>query len=380
VRLVVYTDYLYRERNGVVFGERAFVRFLGALAQERGGLRLLGRLDRGTGPAHYRLDDAIEFVPLPYYARLTQIGAVARSVPGTLARMWRALDDADAVWSLGPYPHAIALALMALIRRRRLVLGVRQDFPAYIRHRHPEKRHLRLAASALEAAWRTLALLSRVVAVGPDLAQRYRHSRGVLQATISLITRVDVQAGARAAGRSYEGQMLTLLTVGRLDAEKDPLLLLDVLLLLRGRDARWRLIVCGEGDLSEAFSARVAELGLSEHCELRGYVPLDGGLLDLYRDSHVFILLSRTEGLPQVLIEACASGLPSVATAVGGIRSLGDSSLLVEPGDADAAAAAVQRLVDDPALRERLVQAGLKRARRATLEVEARRVDEFISS
>ena len=51
--------------------------------------------------------------------------------------MWRSLDSSDAVFSLGPYPHAIALALIALIRRRRLVLGVRQDFPAYVRHRHP---------------------------------------------------------------------------------------------------------------------------------------------------------------------------------------------------------------------------------------------------
>src|SRR5437764_11128817 len=124
MRLVVYTDYIYRERAGSVFAERAFVRFLGALAHELAEVRLLGRLDHGPGPARYPLDSAIEFVPLPHYERLTQIGSVARTAPTMLKRMWRALDDADAVWSLGPHPPALALALLALLRRRRLVLGV----------------------------------------------------------------------------------------------------------------------------------------------------------------------------------------------------------------------------------------------------------------
>src|SRR5205085_1910794 len=82
-------------RGGTVFAGRAFVRFLGALARELGGLRLLGRLDHGPGQAHYPLDGAIEFIALPHYARLTQIGPVLCSVPGTVRRMWRALDDAD---------------------------------------------------------------------------------------------------------------------------------------------------------------------------------------------------------------------------------------------------------------------------------------------
>jgi glycosyltransferase involved in cell wall biosynthesis len=380
VRLVAYTDYLYRERDGAVFADRAFVRFIGALAYELHGLRLLGRLDHGPGPAHYALGDAIEFVALPHYARLTQAVPFARSLPGTLKRMWRALDGTDTVFSLGPHPPALALALIALLRRRRLVLGVRQDFPAYTRHRHPGRVHLQLAALGLEGIWRALALARPVIVVGPDLAWRYRRASRVLEIAVSLITAADVQAGRRAAGRTYDGEALTVLTVGRLDAEKNPLLLADVLALLRKEDPRWRLVVCGEGDLAGALRARIEALGLTEHCELRGYVPLDGGLLDLYRESHAFLHVSRTEGLPQVLIEAYASGLPSVATAVGGVRSLGDCSLLVEPGDAAAAAAAVQRLIDDRSLCDRLIAASFRRAERATLEAQVAAVARFIGS
>ena len=71
--------------------------------------------------------------------------------------------------------------------------------------------------------------MTPVVAVGPDIARRYRRSPRLLDVTVSLIGEDDVAAGAAAARRSYDGDALTLLTVGRLDAEKNPLLLPDVL-------------------------------------------------------------------------------------------------------------------------------------------------------
>ena len=78
---------------------------------------------------------------------------------------------------------------------------------------------------------------------------------------------------------------------------------------------------------------RLRELGVADHADLLGYVPIDGGLLDLYRSSHAFLHVSWTEGLPQTLFEAFASGLPVVATAVGGVpAAVGDAALLVEPG------------------------------------------------
>jgi glycosyltransferase involved in cell wall biosynthesis len=235
-------------------------------------------------------------------------------------------------------------------------------------------------AWVLETCWRALALRTPVVTVGADLALHYRRSPRVLNATISLIGADDVKAGSAAAARSYEVGQLTLLTVGRIDAEKNPLLVAEVLRLLRQRDPRWRLVVCGEGNLANALERRLRELGLADHCELLGYVPLDGGLLDVYRGSHTFLHVSRTEGLPQVLIEAYACGLPSVATAVGGVRNLGDCSLLVPPDDAVAAAEAAQRLIDDAALRSRLIEAGLKRAAELTLEGEAAAVARFLGA
>src|SRR5204863_2166727 len=138
---------------------------------------------------------------------------------------------------------------------------------------------------------------------------------------------------------------------------------------------RWRLVVCGEGPMQEALRERLRELGVNDRAELPGYVPLGGGLEEAYRDSHAFLHVSWTEGLPQVLLEAFAARLPVVATDVGGVGAVaGGAALLVPAGDATAAAEAVRRLAGDAELRERLVEAGVERVRQRTTEAERRRL------
>ena len=91
--------------------------------------------------------------------------------------------------------------------------------------------------------------------------------------------------------------------------------------------------------------------------------------------------MSWTEGVPQVLFEAFAAGLPVVATAVGGVpEQVGDAAVLVPPGSAGAAADALASLARDPALGERLAGRGLERVRARTLESESARVAAFIAA
>ena len=379
MKLVAFTDYVYRETNGVVYGERAFALFLAALADHVEELTIVGRLDPEPGPCHYPLPATIRFVALAHYSSLVHPLAVGGSLARSLGRFWRALDDADGVWLLGPYPHAVAFAVATRLRRRRLILGVRQDFPTYVRNRRPTRRWMHYAADLLELCWRALARGSPVVVVGPDLKRRYRHAPAILEIAVSLITSADVDAGERAAARSYQGR-LQLLSVGRIDREKNPLLLADILARLRSADPRWRLIVCGEGPLTLELERRLEQLGLTDHAELRGYVPVDEGLLDLYRSSHAFLHVSLTEGMPQVLLEAFASGVPVVATAVGGVaQAAGDAALLIPPDDASAAVHALLRIERDPELRGRLLSTGFADARRQTLEAEVSRVAAFIA-
>jgi len=374
MRVLVYTDYTYTRTGGAVYADRAFALFLAGLAEHVDTLVIAGRLRPDGERARYPLPEGFGFIPLPYYETLARPLDVAAATVRSARRFWRALDRVDACWLLGPHPLAIAFAALAIVRRRRVVLGVRQDMVEYVRSRHPGRRFLALAARALEGTFRLLAHRYPVVVVGPALRQRYRTSRTVLEIAVSLIEGGDVVDPREAMSRPYHDP-LTLLAVGRIEEEKNPLMLADVLASLSELDpGTWKLTVCGEGNLLGALEGRLAELGQADRADLRGYVAHEQ-MLSVYRSSHVLVHVSWTEGLPQVMIEALAAGLPVVATDVGGIgEALGDAVLLTPPGDVDAAVAAVRRVCEDDRLRERLVRAGFDYARRHTLEAETARV------
>ena len=377
MRLAVYTDYVYRRVNDVLYADRAFALFLASIAPHVERLVLIGRLGP-TGDAHYPLPSELELAPLGHYDTLANPVAALRSLLGSLRQMWHAQDDVDVLWVLGPYPHAIALVALARVRRRTVVLGVRQNWPQYVRMRRPGQRWMHGAADALEWIWRHLARRFPVVAVGPDLSAQYAHAPALLELTVSL---VPADAVVQLPIHRDYGAELRVLSVGRLDEEKNPLLLADTLALLFARDARWRLLIVGEGTLAAALSGRLHQLGLADHAELLGYVPMGPRLFDLYRSSHLFLHVSWTEGFPQVLIEAFASDLPIVATAVGGVaKGVGDAALLIPPGDPAAAADALQRIVADAHLRTRLSGAGLKRAAGLTLEAQIGRLVSFLNA
>ncbi len=377
VRILVYVDSVYRQLDGAVYGEVAFTSFLAGLSAEM-QVTIIGRLDDSNKPAPYRLPDNVRFVALPHYESLRNPRGALTPLASSLGCFWSTLGEADTVWLFGPYLLSQLFIILALVRRRRVILGVRQDFPVYVRRRRPTLRWMHLSADILEWGWRMWARRLATVVVGPALADNYRGARRLLDIAVSLVRNEDIVDNGRYARRSYDGD-LQVLSVGRLDEEKNPLLLADALSLLRERDPRWRMVICGDGTLRERLIERLTALGLMDAVQFTGHLPLHDGLLDLYRSSHAFLHVSRTEGFPQVLIEAFASGVPVVATAVGGVGAgAGDAAILVEPEDAPAAADAVSRVAADPALRDRLVAAGFRKAREHTLDREVRRVADFM--
>ncbi|MCW2673424.1 MAG: glycosyltransferase family 4 protein [Frankiales bacterium] len=360
LRVAVYTDAVYSRRDGRVWADETFSLFAARLRPDVGRLLLVGRCADGHASGN-RLPDDVELLALPHYPSL----ASPRALPPlfrSLRLLWRALDDVDAVWLLGPHPLATAFAVMADLRGRRVVLGVRQDLRAYVRDRR--SGWARPAADLLERAWRGLARRHPVAVVGPELARQYSHAREAFLITVSLVEEHDL-----APVRPMRREPRRLLSVGRLDPEKNPLLLADVLALLHARDPRWSLVICGDGPLEQQLRQRLAALGVAHVAELRGRLA-HAELAQVYRDSDALLHVSWTEGFPQVLLEAFAARLPVVATAVGGVAELAAGiALLVPPGDAAAAASAVEKL-DDLDLREAMVLAGTATARAHTGRAE----------
>lgn len=381
LRLGVYADLVYRSDGGRVSSDLAFAEFVGALAERLDELVVFGRLDPRPGREPHPLPGSVRFVALPFYPSLTRVDLLARALRRARRTFAAELSSLDAVWLFGPHPLSTEFARVARRASVPVVLGVRQYFPDYLRGRVGPVLRPGIAAlgHGLELEQRRRARRLPAIVVGADLERRYAGGAPVLEIAVSLIRAEDIASREQALARSWEGQ-LRVLTVTRLDAEKNPLLLADVLSELRAGDERWRLTVAGVGPLRAALEARARELGVADALELAGYVPAGPELWRLYRESAAFLHVSLTEGVPQVLLEAQAAGLPIVATDVGGVRgAVGDGAagLLVPPRDAAAAAAALRRLADDPELRRRVIEAALERAPGETLDAQLDRIVGF---
>lgn len=387
-RLGIYLDDVYRvvDSPGAqrISTDRSFLLFLSDVGRRFDRLVLFGRSVHSTDPAEYVLPQDVQLVELPNYSSLSRFVEVLATVRGTTAAFWRGLSEVDTLWVFGPHPFSVLLALMALVRGKQVVLGVRQDSVKLYDVRVKGWRRVPslFAVRTLDRIYRLLARRVKATVQGEELAMRYGGGRSnVLLMTESIVRRQEVAPGPRE--RDWSGQ-LELLTVGRLETEKNPLLLVEALARLeRDQPGRYRLTWIGRGPLEAEVLSRATELGIDGRIELIGYVPFDAGLLDLYRRAHIFVHVSLSEGMPKVLIEALACATPIVATDVGGVRSAlddGRAGLLVPPDDLDALVAAVVRLTEDSDLRTRLVEHGLELAHGLTLEAQADRVFHFIGA
>jgi glycosyltransferase involved in cell wall biosynthesis len=151
-------------------------------------------------------------------------------------------------------------------------------------------------------------------------------------------------------------------TVTRLSPQKAPLDFVKAVARVAEQRPNVHFVVVGDGPLRAEVEARVAAAGLADRFHLAG---LRRDVPDLLHSFDVFALTSLWEGLPRVLPQAMAAGLPIVATAVDGNAEAvesGVNGLLTPPGDTRALAAALLRLLDDPALAAEMGAAGRERS------------------
>jgi len=153
-----------------------------------------------------------------------------------------------------------------------------------------------------------------------------------------------------AAGR--ENGPLELLTVGRLQEFKGLQYLLPAVKnILDGRPRSLHLAIVGDGPSRVELERLAADLGLGDAVRFVPWVDY-AQMPDIYRNADAFLQPSLTEGMPNTVLEAMASGVAIVASDVAGNRDLvkdGRNGFLVEPMSADALTDAISRLVDDPA-------------------------------
>jgi colanic acid/amylovoran biosynthesis glycosyltransferase len=161
-------------------------------------------------------------------------------------------------------------------------------------------------------------------------------------------------------------QVIRIISVGSLIEKKGHEYLVDACAQLAAKGYKFRCSIVGGGPLRDALQSRIDKQNLQDRVSLLG-IRNQAEVQNLYNNSDIFVLacaIARSgdrDGIPVVLMEAMAMQIPIITTSVTGIPELvwdGETGLLVPERDAQALAHAIERLINDPALRQKLGQQG----------------------
>ena len=201
----------------------------------------------------------------------------------------------------------------------------------------------------------------RVICVSPDLVEACLAVGVPRERCLLLENGIDTEEYRRRQepisaklALGYPAGPLLVGAAGRLAPEKAFDVLIRSIASLAAGGLDVRLVIIGEGDDRPRLESLVKELGLTNRVDLPGW---QSDVRMYFEALDVFALSSLREGLPNVLLEAMALEVPSVATRIAGIPRLiedGVNGLLVEPGDQSGLTRALEKLLTDPNLRDRI--------------------------
>lgn len=255
-------------------------------------------------------------------------------------------------------PHAVAMASMALS------FGVGGAAPSLVASRRVDFHLQRHSFSR----WK-YRQVARFIAASRAIAEILEHD-GIPRARISVVhDGIDVDKVMRAAAGDLHREFWfpkgspVLVNVGALVPHKGQRFLVEAMARVRRQVPDAQLVIFGEGELRSALEQQIRDLELGKHVVLAGFRD---DVLSLTKSADLFVMSSVTEGLGSTVLDAMAMGLAVVGTRAGGIpEAVVDkvTGTLVPPGDADALADAVVRVLGDPTARRRMGEAGRARVR-----------------
>ena len=348
MKILMATSYYYPAPGGSERQAHQLARGLIARGHE---VRVL-TMRQGPGPAV----TSIEGVPLYCGIRGIQRGALfgLSYLLTSMRAMARLRRHAEIIHAHHLYLDAVAAAVMGRLLRvptlAKVACGGAVGDLARLR---------RTAGGGI--LLRILRRLTRVVAPSQQTEAEVLTVGFARDRVIRIPNGVDVGRFAPAGRFQPASPARTVLFLGRLDAQKG----VDILLRAWGdvvaQLPETTLAICGDGPEAATLRATAVQAGVADHVRLLGAVPDPEMHL---RAAVAFVLPSWHEGLPNVLLEAMATGLPCVATAIAGTMDVATDerdALLVPPGDAAALTKALLRVLTDRDLADRLGSAARRR-------------------
>ncbi len=288
--------------------------------------------------------------------------------PGDAVRIVRALSafDPHVVHVNMPGPYSGQTALLAPLARAAGARVIVTEHLPMVERLWKRALVKRLAIRSVDVAV-TMSRANAELLVGKQGYARRRVR--VIENGVPLRYGATVDAVRERASLGLEGDTVALVFVGNLIPHKG--LQMTIRALSRVHGPSWRLFVMGDGPDESASRILATGLGVADRVSFLGRRAPEG-VERVVAASDALVLPSSVEGMPYVILEAMACAKPVVSTHAFGIPEAvadGESGLLVEPGDVEGLSRALQALIKDAALRERLGRAGRVRfEERFTLE------------
>jgi phosphatidyl-myo-inositol dimannoside synthase len=379
---ILYHMPFWRAADGSLWeSEGSFARYVDSLAPYFDQVILSVPVFDQPQPSGSRVRSSnVSLAPLPYFPGPRQFYP---RLPAMLGRLRAWVDQCDVIHLRVPSPAAIFAFQAARARHKPVFLLVVGDYAALLPHLgyRGVKKALFGAYVGFEE-WALRHMTTRALTFANGAALREKHERQgarVIETRTTTLSSDDIATRADTCDRLQ----IRLLTVSRIDPRKGLRALPSLIagLAAAGINAASDIIgppigLIGDSE-RDAIQAAAIEAGVGDRVNLPGPIALDR-LMAQYREYDLFVLPTRPgEGIPRVLLEAMAAGLPVVTTRVAGISSLithEENGLLIDEAAPEQLMAAVRRLIETPALRQRLIQGGYATARAHTLERQAAHV------
>ena len=313
----------------------------------------------------------VRLAPLPYFPGPRQFYPM---LPAMQRRLREFVRQCDVIHLRVPTPAAIFAFRLAQAAHKPVFLLVVGDYRALLPHLpYRGLKKVLFGAYVAFEEWALRHMTRQTLTFTNGAALREKHER---QGATVIETKTTTLSLSDIASRTdtCAGGQIRCLTVSRIDPRKG----LRALPGAIGRDVTVDIVGPTIGQIGdterEAIAAEAQRLGVADRVRLRGAIPLDQ-LMPIYQQYDVFVLPTQPgEGIPRVLLEAMAAGLPIVTTDVSGIRSLvsdGENGVLIAESSAPTLAAALERVMSDVTLRRRIIAGGYRTARAHTLERQA---------
>ena len=306
----------------------------------------------------------IKLAPRPYYGGSVSsfFKSIHKIAIPTIRNIYTCINSADLIMIRIPSPIAIISWIFSRIQNKPYFVYIAGDVVKAASH--GDKYNKITERVIAKAASKYFRVLEKIVcyntlsfAVGSDLYKEFNKvsKKCVMIIPSTITTEIITRKRLDATKKEW-----SVLYVGRLVPVKGIMYLLQAISILERRNKKNKITLhlAGDGYARSKLEKMADTLKISHMVKFHGRIPFGENMWNMYKRADLFVLPSLSEGIPKVILEAMAFGLPVIATNVGGIPDVvkhKKTGLLVEPRSPEQLAQAIEEIIENKELRENII-------------------------